>query len=101
MKGKKQQGQAIPPPDAAASTPFFARFLEGQHGDAGEKAPVQFMTLKYPSDRDEHDPFVTPHGNAEAAPTEAGPSRMTLKYPSDRDEIDWYVSPHGNATNAP
>jgi hypothetical protein len=38
--------------------------------------------------------------HAEAAPTEAAPSRKTLKYPSDRDEIDWYAVPHGNAAGA-
>lgn len=32
------------------SRPFFARFLEGQ-----EKSNDAFMTLKYPSDRDEID----------------------------------------------
>lgn len=32
------------------SLPFFARFLEGQ-----EKSNDAFMTLKYPSDRDEID----------------------------------------------
>ena len=39
-------------------TPFFARFLEGQHtedqpGAANDEAVA--MTLKYPSDRDEVD----------------------------------------------
>ncbi len=32
------------------SLPFFARFLEGQ-----ETSKDSFMTLKYPSDRDEDD----------------------------------------------
>lgn len=32
------------------SVPFFARFLEGQ-----DKSKDSFMTLKYPSDRDEID----------------------------------------------
>ena len=100
MTGRKQKGQAVPPPDATASTPFFARFLEDQHGgDAETKAPAEFMTLKYPSDRDEID--NDSHVYAEAAPTEAGPSGRTLKYPSDRDEIDWYVAPlENNAADA-
>jgi hypothetical protein len=99
MKGREQKEQAVPPPDAAASTPFFARFLEDQHGgDAEAKPAAEFMTLKYPSDRDEIDAYD--HACAEVAPTEAAPSRMTLKYPSDRDEIDWYVAPHGNAADA-
>ena len=34
--------------DSAQSRPFFARFLEGQ-----ETSNDSFMTLKYPSDRDE------------------------------------------------
>lgn len=44
-----------------SETPFFARFLEGQHtetpaGAANDEAV--FQTLKYPSDRDEWDrPF--------------------------------------------
>lgn len=39
-------------------TPFFARFLEGQHAETPASAPndeAVFQTLKYPSDRDEID----------------------------------------------
>jgi len=36
------------PENSEQSLPFFARFLEGQ-----EKPDTSFMTLKYPSDRDE------------------------------------------------
>lgn len=39
-----------------SETPFFARFLEGQHAEARPDATndeAVFMTLKYPSDRDE------------------------------------------------
>jgi hypothetical protein len=39
-------------------TPFFARFLEEQHTEAQPGAAndeAVFMTLKYPSDRDEID----------------------------------------------
>ena len=99
MKGRKQKDSVIPTPDAAA-TPFFARFLEDQHGDAAKQmgGPVH-QTLKYPSDRDEDiDPYVPVH--LEAAATNAGPSRMTLKYPSDRDEIEPYLSPYGNSAGA-
>jgi len=99
MKGRKQKGLSVPSTDASASTPFFARFLEDQHGgDAEAKPAAEFMTLKYPSDRDEIDAYDPVVGAA--APTEAAPSSMTLKYPSDRDEIDWYVAPHGNAADA-
>ena len=97
MKGREQKDSAVPPADAAA-TPFFARFLEDQHGDAGAKPAVHLMTLKYPSDRDERD--VYPHVGVEAAPTNVGPSHFSLKYPSDRDEIDNYVEPYGNAAGA-
>ena len=38
------------PETAEHSLPFFARFLEGQ-----ETSNDSFMTLKYPSDRDEID----------------------------------------------
>jgi hypothetical protein len=100
MTGRKQKGQAVPPLDAAASTPFFARFLEDQHGDAAEaKAAASFQTLKYPSDRDEDDVYSPVH--AEAAPTKAKASSRSLKYPSDRDEIDLNIVPYGNAVEAP
>ena len=40
-----------PTPETSEHTlPFFARFLEGQ-----ETSKDSFMTLKYPSDRDEID----------------------------------------------
>ena len=99
MKGRKRKDSAAPKPDAAAA-PFFARFLEGQHGgDAEAKPAAECMTLKYPSDRDEIDNYAPVFG--EAAATNAGPSRMTLKYPSDRDEIDNYTAPYGNSAGAP
>lgn len=45
----------------SSETPFFARFLEGQHTEAkpetaNDEATIQ--TLKYPSDRDEWWPAV-------------------------------------------
>lgn len=40
----------LPVPENSESLPFFARFLEGQ-----ETSKNSFMTLKYPSDRDEID----------------------------------------------
>ncbi|HYO99830.1 MAG TPA: microviridin/marinostatin family tricyclic proteinase inhibitor [Pyrinomonadaceae bacterium] len=45
----------------ASETPFFARFLEGQHAEArpdGANDEASIATLKYPSDRDEWDPLV-------------------------------------------
>ena len=98
MKSRNRKDSTVPTPDAA-SAPFFARFLEDQHGDAEAKPTAQCMTLKYPSDRDEIEPYASVY--VEAAQTNAGPSRMTLKYPSDRDEIEPYVAPYGNAAGAP
>jgi len=41
----------LPAPESSEqSVPFFARFLEGQ-----DTSKNSFMTLKYPSDRDEID----------------------------------------------
>ena len=98
MKGIEQKDAATPTQGAAA-TPFFARFLEDQHGDAEAKAAAQFQTLKYPSDRDEDD--VYSHADLEAAPTNYEPSRRTLKYPSDRDDIDPpFVVNYGNSAGA-
>jgi hypothetical protein len=42
------------PESSENSLPFFARFLEGQ-----ETSKDSFMTLKYPSDRDEIDQRLT------------------------------------------
>lgn len=42
--------EAPAPETSEQSLPFFARFLEGQ-----ERSNEAFMTLKYPSDRDEID----------------------------------------------
>ena len=91
MKDSKQEGRG--------ATPFFARFLEDQHAAAEAQAETGFMTLKYPSDRDEGD-VTLPPPPAKAAASKNGPSRMTLKYPSDRDEIDNYAAPYGNAADA-
>jgi Serine endopeptidase inhibitors len=118
MRGRKQKDSAAPTQDAAA-TPFFARFLEDQHGgDAEAKVTTrrgraqavagsrstkkttatQFQTLKYPSDRDE---WVLCPYHVEAATAKAGATRQTLKYPSDRDEIECYFPVYLNAADAP
>lgn len=47
MRDKTESGA---PERSEQSLPFFARFLEGQ-----DTAKDSFMTLKYPSDRDEID----------------------------------------------
>ena len=60
MKQQEQANTDTPRENTSQGneTPFFARFLEGQHtepqpGAANDEAA--FMTLKYPSDRDEID----------------------------------------------
>ena len=47
MQNKKE---SLAPENSESSLPFFARFLEGQ-----DTSKDSFMTLKYPSDRDEID----------------------------------------------
>ena len=52
MRDKKE----LPTPETSeVSLPFFARFLEGQ-----ETSKDSFMTLKFPSDRDESDNYAGP-----------------------------------------
>jgi hypothetical protein len=123
MRGRRKKGEAAAPSGTPA-TPFFARFLEGQHADDDEAKvtarrgsapyttksksrvtkttaakPVKIQTLKYPSDGDEQ-VFYPYH--AEAATIKGGAARQTLKYPSDRDEvIDPYVAIYINAADAP
>ena len=46
----RDKTESSTPEGSERSLPFFARFLEGQ-----ETSEVGFMTLKYPSDRDEID----------------------------------------------
>ena len=46
----KDKTESCAPEGSEQSLPFFARFLEGQ-----DSSKDSFMTLKYPSDRDEID----------------------------------------------
>ena len=46
----KDKTESCTPESSEPSRPFFARFLEGQ-----DTSKDSFMTLKYPSDRDEID----------------------------------------------
>jgi hypothetical protein len=46
----RDQTESHVPENSEPSVPFFARFLEGQ-----DPSKNSFMTLKYPSDRDEID----------------------------------------------
>jgi len=119
MKGRKKKGPAAPPSDAAASTPFFARFLEDQHGGDAEarvsarhpraqatakksggttKRSAGPQTMKAPSDGDE---WVFYPYHVEAATTKGAAARQTLKYPSDRDEVDGYFALYADAADAP
>lgn len=119
MKGRKKKGPAAPPSDAATSTPFFARFLEDQHGGDAEarvsarrpraqatakksgattKRASQPQTMKAPSDGDE---WVFYPYHVEAATVKGTATRQTLKYPSDRDEGDVYIALYADAADAP
>jgi hypothetical protein len=46
----RDKTESCTPESSEQSRPFFARFLEGQ-----DTSKDSFMTLKYPSDRDEID----------------------------------------------
>ena len=46
----RDKTESSAPENSEHNLPFFARFLEGQ-----ETSKDSFMTLKYPSDRDEDD----------------------------------------------
>jgi len=46
----RDKTESCTPKGSEQSRPFFARFLEGQ-----DSSKDSFMTLKYPSDRDEMD----------------------------------------------
>ncbi|HVF68521.1 MAG TPA: microviridin/marinostatin family tricyclic proteinase inhibitor [Pyrinomonadaceae bacterium] len=124
MRGRRKKDEAARPSGAVA-TPFFARFLEGQHeGDDDAEAKMterrgrapytekqgarkstaaaskaaKLQTLKYPSDGDEQ--VFHPY-QAEAATIKGASTRQTLKYPSDRDEGDPYVAVYVDAADAP
>jgi hypothetical protein len=127
MRGRRKRVEAAAPPGAPA-TPFFARFLEGQHADDDEarvtarrglasytekqgarkatsakttaKASASKLhTLKYPSDGDEQ--VFHPYQVEAATIKGAAAARQTLKYPSDRDEGDPYVAVYADAADAP
>ena len=87
---------------SSATTPFFARYLEGQFASdqpsaelrsgksvgyakakAGAKPPLQ--TLKFPSDNDEL-AYVPYYRSAKDIPEKYREKIVTLKFPSDSDE---------------
>jgi len=101
----------------ADSTPFFARYLEGQvasgqtsaevrssRGSAYAKAkakasPKVLQTLKYPSDRDEliYAPYYV---STKDVPEEYRDPIVTLKFPSDSDE-HWYDATYLDKADVP
>lgn len=98
----------------ATTTPFFARYLEGQvssnepgatitggKGIAYAKAATKSIpqTLKYPSDRDEWD-YAPLYRKAADVPEKLRDRIVTLKYPSDRDE-DIYEASYLSAADVP
>jgi hypothetical protein len=56
----RDKTEAQTPEDSERSLPFFARFLEGQ-----DTPDTSFLTLKYPSDRDEIEGLDYLSGNNE------------------------------------
>jgi Serine endopeptidase inhibitors len=108
----------------AASTPFFARYLEGQvasgqaraevrsgrgsaYAKAKAKAPAKgptMVTLKFPSDNDELN-YVPHYRSPKDVPEKYREPIMTLKFPSDSDEHSYQATylakadvPKGKAT---
>ena len=99
---------------SAASTPFFARYLEGQ-GSSGQaqaevrsssggayakakakkkaatKAAPNLVTLKFPSDSDEVT-YVPYYQGPKYIPVKYREPIVTLKYPSDSDEYGYVAS---------
>lgn len=105
----------------ADSTPFFARYLEGQvasgqtsaevrssRGGAYAKAKAKasakasrppLMTLKYPSDKDEWT-FAPHYGSTTDVPEKYRDTIVTLKFPSDSDE-HWYDASYLSKADVP
>ena len=130
MRGRRKKGEAAAPSSATA-TPFFARFLEGQHADDDEakvsarRGSAQFTykeraTAKATTAKSSVSKTTAakppklqtlkyPSDGDEQvfypyqveAATIKGSTRQTLKYPSDRDEGDPYVAIYINAADAP
>ena len=126
MRGRRKEEAARKTPDA--SKPFFARFLEDQHGEDAEAkvsarperaqatTKVTKTTAAKPKSGgvtktsatklqtlkypSDRDEWVLYPYRVEAA-TVKGPVRQTLKFPSDSDEGDVYVPVYINAADAP
>lgn len=96
---------------SAVSTPFFARYLEGQDASSAEvrsargsayakakakkkaatKAAPILVTLKFPSDSDEVT-YVPYYLGSKYVPVKYRGPIVTLKYPSDSDEYGYVAS---------
>lgn len=105
----------------ADSTPFFARYLEGQVGSGQTSAEVRssrggayakakakasakaprppLMTLKYPSDKDEWT-YAPYYGSTADVPEKYRDPIVTLKFPSDSDE-HWYDASYLRKADVP
>jgi hypothetical protein len=96
MKGRRKQAPAAPPETVA--TPFFVRFLEGQHPEedaeaaVSERAPrAEYTTSRGAKKPAAKKPAAKKGGAKKSAGTKGKAAPLaTLKYPSDRDEIVFY-----------
>ena len=94
MRGRKKKDEAVPP-SVAPATPFFARFLEGQHADDDEaKVTASRGRASYTEKqgaRKATTAKTTATKSRVTKTTAAKPAKLqTLKYPSDGDEHVFY-----------
>jgi hypothetical protein len=103
MKGREKKVTAAPP-EAAAATPFFARFLEGQtpeedaEATVSERAPrAQYTTTRGGAKKPAAQKSAAKKsaskksaGKKSAGTQRAAAKAVTLKYPSDKDEWVFY-----------
>ena len=88
MKGRKKKAPAAPP-DTAAATPFFARFLESQEPEDDAEAKVSSSHGRAQATTKSRG--AKKGGAKKSAGTKKAAARLaTLKYPSDRDEYIFY-----------
>ena len=93
MKGRKQKAPAAPP-DTAAATPFFARFLESQEPEEDAEAKVSSSHGRAQAtakSRGAKKGAAKKGGAKKSAGTKKAAARLaTLKYPSDKDEYIFF-----------
>ena len=89
MRGRRKKGEADAP-TCAPSTPFFARFLEGQHADDDE-AKVTASRARASYTEKQGARKTTAAKSRVTKTTAAKPAKLqTLKFPSDGDEHVFY-----------